>query len=113
MGWLKNAVIDIAVTILIVLVTVNALPEWADWVVLIYTPFILLLKATSFFGGIKVKPPQGADAPPVWFFHVLYAINVAVLLYSQWWLVGGAWVLIWVLSFLLEQPSKKTASPKK
>lgn len=110
MGWLKNAVIDIAVTVLIVLVTVNVLPEWTDWIVFIYTPFILLLKATSFFGGIKVKPPQGEEAPPVWFFHVLYAINVAALLYSQWWIMGGLWVLIWLFSFLLERPSKAKAA---
>ncbi|MEM8485685.1 MAG: hypothetical protein AAF564_09045 [Bacteroidota bacterium] len=105
MGWLKDAVIDIAVTVLIVLVTVNALPEWADWIILIYTPFILVLKAITFFGGIQMKKPKGADAPPVWFFHALYAINVAALLYSQWWLVGGQWVLIWLLSFLIEKPA--------
>ncbi len=107
MGWLKNAVIDIAVTVLIVLVTSNVLPEWADWIVLVYTPFILLLKATSYFGGIQVKKPKGEDAPPTWFFHALYAINTAALFYSQWWLVGGLWVLIWLFSFLIEKPSTR------
>ena len=103
MGWLKNAFIDIAVTVLIVLVTVNVLPDWADWIVLIYTPFILVLKAITFFGGIQMKQAQGDDGPPVWFFHVLYAINVAALFYAAWWSVGGQWILIWLLSLLIDK----------
>ena len=104
MGWLKNVVIDVAVTIIIILVTLNVLPEWADWIVYIYTPFMLLLKALALFSGVnKIKQKETGDEPPPWFFHALYAINLGALVYAQWWLIAGQWALIWLFSFVIEK----------
>lgn len=103
MGWLKNVIIDILVTVLIVLVTSNVLPPWADWIVFVYTPFMLLLKATILFGGVKKIKQKIEEIPPDWFLHVLYGINVAALLYSQWWIFGGIWALIWLFSYIIER----------
>ncbi len=106
MSWLKNVVIDIIVTVLIVLVTSNVLPAWADWIVFVYTPFMLLLKAIALFGGVnKIKQKEPADEPPGWFLHVLFAINIAALAYAQWWITAGLWALIWLFSFIIEKRS--------
>jgi len=112
MSWIKHVIIDLAVSLLIVLATTLDLP-WARWIVLIYTPFMLILKIVVFLGSRSLSPlkPQG-DAVPRWFYHLLYAINVlfsAFGAYStqettahHWWMIAGGWTLIWVLSIVIE-----------
>ncbi len=103
MSWLKNVVVDVMVTLVIILVTNNVIPDWANWIVLVYTPFMLVLKAITLFGG--VKPPKSKNSeenPPEWFFHVLYAINIGALLYDQWYITAGQWALIWAFSYLID-----------
>jgi hypothetical protein len=104
MTWLKNVVVDLAIMIVIVLATTGVIP-WTQWVVFIYTPFMLALKALAFFGGglkaVSKPQKQAAEAPPALFFHALYAVNVAVLALSGWWLTAAQWALIWVLSSLV------------
>lgn len=104
MTWLKNVVVDIAVTLVIILTTHDVLPAGAEWIVYVYTPFMLALKLISLSSGIKQVNQQqkSDDKPPVWLFHALYAINVAVLLYSQWWWTGAQWALIWAISAYIE-----------
>ena len=100
MTWIKNAVVDLAVTILVVL-TVAADQRWAWWILVVYTPLMLLLKVAAVTrrtppAGIKVRSSEG----PAWIYHVLYAANVILLsIGREWWLAAG-WVAIWVLSYL-------------
>lgn len=104
MDWIKHVIIDIIVTIAIVVVTSNILPAWADWIVLVYTPLMLVLKALALFGGVaKVKQKNPEEEPPPWFLHTLYAINAAVLLYAGWYITAGQWGLIWLFSFIIER----------
>lgn len=102
MSWLKHVIIDLAVTLLIALTTTGALPAWTEWIIYVYTPFMLVLKATAYFGNLAaLSPKQAGDQPPPWFYHVLYAVNCGMLLYSQWWITGAQWVLIWGFSALI------------
>ncbi len=100
MKWLKNVLLDVAVTVVIVLAAAGQ--EWAMWVVWIYTPCMLLLK----LGALTVRRPlvrtkTMAEAPP-WFYHLLYGLNVTALLVGGAWLWAGLWALIWVLSMVAE-----------
>ncbi len=108
MSWLKDALVDIAVTVMIVLAAALDLP-WARWMVLIYTPFMLIAKVLFFLGGHSIsKMKQKVVAVPTWFFHLLYAINVTVAAgyalagagaaTQHWWMIAGGWALIWILS---------------
>ena len=108
MGWLKHVVIDLAVTLVIVVAVVTG-QAWAQWIVWIYTPFMLFLKLGALFGGSLTAQIQQPDVP-AWFFHVLYAFNVAVLLFYGWWLGGTGWALIWALSAAAE---RRPATPAK
>ncbi len=104
MVWIKNVIIDIIVTLVIIVVTSNVLPEWADWIVLVYTPLMLLMKALALFGGIsKIKQKNPEEEPPAWFLHVLYAINTAALAYAGWYITAGQWALIWLFSFIIDR----------
>ncbi|MBO6574149.1 MAG: hypothetical protein JJ896_01935 [Rhodothermales bacterium] len=101
MGWIRHVVIDIAVTLLIAYVAFAG-QAWALWVVWIYTGLMLLLKLGAVAGNVPVRS-QGV---PTWFFHVLYAANVGLLLYAgQLWAAGG-WAVIWVLSMIAEARSR-------
>lgn len=93
--WLKEALLDIVVTGVIVLAAIPALP-WARRIVLVYTPLMLLLKV----GALLTAPhlPRTRRSAPEVLFHVLYGINVLVLLVGRWWWMALAWALIWGLS---------------
>ena len=98
MNWLKNAFLDVAVTIMIGLATFGQM-EWARWIVTVYTPLMLLLKLLAYRGArtpSKIKPTD-AGVPTV-VYHVLYAANVLISAADRWWWVAACWAVIWVLS---------------
>lgn len=107
MSWIKNVLIDLATTILIVLGTVVGL-EWAAWIVFIYTPVMVLLKLAAFLGPTFTSQFRRADTDvPIWFYHLTYFINVGLLTWAAltvaegsgtWWLAALGWLLIWGLS---------------
>ncbi|MFQ5571340.1 MAG: hypothetical protein ACE5G0_16815 [Rhodothermales bacterium] len=110
MGWIKNVLVDVAVTLLIVLATTLDL-VWAQWIVLIYTPFMVILKIVAFLGSKTLGHlKQKASGVPTWFYHVLYAVNVLVSAVDQWWLVAGGWALIWLLSIAADMRSRPAAA---
>ncbi len=102
--WLKEALLDFVVTVVIVLAAVPAL-SWARWIVLLYTPLMLLLK----LGALVVAPhlPRMQRRAPDVLFHVLYGINVLALLIGRWWWMAVAWALIWGLSVAAERRQRR------
>lgn len=104
MPWLKSVILDIVCSIVIAIAVLHE-PSWARWFVLIYTPFMLVVKAAalSVSRGTVKRSKTGkkavAEAPDA-FFHVIYGINVVLLALGRWWIMVAAWVAIWVLSVL-------------
>lgn len=99
---IKHAVVDILVTVLIVAaVTMNL--EWARWIILIYTPVILVLKlialASPGIRTLKVSPKE----PPKLLLHLLYGVNVVVLGIAAWWYLFAGWIAIWILSIVQDR----------
>jgi hypothetical protein len=116
MNWLKHVLVDVAVAALIVLAAALDL-VWAHWIILIYTPLMLILKIVAFTGSNTLgKVKQKATDVPVWFYHVLYAINVAASVWAalagleHWWLIAGGWVLIWTLSIAADVRMRPAAA---
>ncbi len=103
MSWLKDVVIDLAVTALIVLLAVQGW-HWAEVVLWIYTPLMVFVKGAALLAGALVQTVK--NDVPAWFFHVLYGVNVAVLMLGGRWILGGLWLLIWGLSVLVEQRAR-------
>ena len=116
MPWIKNILIDLSVTVLIVLAT-GFDQVWAGWIVIVYTPVMLVLKFGAFFGGSFLPQFRRSDADvPSWVYHGLYAINVALLLTLDWWdtvavewVTALEWVLIWGLSVGAEMKMRTTS----
>ncbi|NNE35521.1 MAG: hypothetical protein HKN13_09800 [Rhodothermales bacterium] len=115
MSWLKNVILDVAVAVVVIIFVVTG-HEWSRWVILIYTPLMLLMKIGAVWGAGAVKPITGqkkkTNNAPSWFFHILYAGTVALFVYSQWWLMAGAWLVIWIASvayMLRARPARSDA----
>ena len=95
--WIKGIILEVVVT-LVILYAVLTDAAWARWFVLIYTPFMLLLKAIALAGPRLIRTAGAAAEVPDWFWHLNYAVNVALLLAAAWWLPALGWALIWLLS---------------
>ncbi|GMQ81958.1 MAG: hypothetical protein BMS9Abin05_1396 [Rhodothermia bacterium] len=117
MAWLRNVVIDLLVTIVIAVFVLTE-ADWGYWIIVIYTPLILLLKIGAALSGIsgavkkgvKKKPGDLDKDVPVWFYHALYGANLIMLLYVNWWVISVAWAAIWILSAVQEARSPKKDS---
>lgn len=101
--WVKYVLLELAVTLTIVLATIPNL-TWARWIVIAYTALMVVLKVIALAGRrtLKSVKPSNPDVPD-WFWHVNYAVNIFLLAADAWWLMVGAWVLIWVLSVAFER----------
>ena len=97
MSWIKNAIVDIAITVLIAVMVFTDL-NWVYWVLVIYTGFMVLIKVVGLIGP-AMKSKVTDETPPTWFYHLLYAVNVALLAWCQCWMLAAGWVVIWLLSF--------------
>ena len=112
MKWIKNIVADIIVTIFIIVVVILNI-EWLKIVLIGYTILILVLRIVIYFsGGSLFDKKNSSKKAPEWIIHLLYAINVIVLLIFQWWLIGILWILIWLFSWLFQKKATKQ-SPKR
>lgn len=103
MGWLRDVIVDLIATavILAAVLTSNSVLSVLVWG---YTGLLLLVKILVLTGGdvLNLINKTKSEAPE-WFSHLLYAINTGVLLAFQWWYVGAGWVLIWIFSYLTKR----------
>lgn len=104
MNLLKNIWLDLAVTAVIA-VAVFLDHEVARWAVMIYTPFMVVLKIASFTTRHSPSRIKTKDlGVPVLVYHVLYGANVALLVFGSlnvrdlWWWFAACWAVIWLLS---------------
>lgn len=101
MKWLRNVVVDLVATLVILMWVVQGW-DWAGWAVWIYTPLMLVLKIAALTLGRLLGRANRGDVP-AWFYHFVYAANVALLGYgaqyvSGRWILAAMWVAIWALS---------------
>ena len=103
MSWLKDVIVDIAATVVII-VTVLTGNSIFGGIVWGYTGLLLLAKLIPLLGdGFQYMMKKSKTDAPEWFSHLLYAANTGFLLYFQWWYAGTGWVVIWLLSYLTQR----------
>lgn len=98
MKWLKDAYLDVVILLFIVLFavyTTNVL-EVILWV---YTSLLLLSKVLAFFMPSLQRKANKTSAPPL-FYHVIYALTVAIFIYMVKYYLAGAWLIIWIVSVI-------------
>lgn len=112
MKWIKEIIVDILVTIVIILAAIWH-HHWLNLVIVIYTPVMLFMKAIVLFSGsFNQLMKKTQTSAPQWFVHFLYVINVVVLLIIQWWITGAEWIIIWLLSYLTHRKIKQRSIAK-
>lgn len=103
MSWLKDVIVDLAATALIIVavLTSNTILGGIVWG---YTVLLLFAKLLVLFGDSFTNMMNKAkNEAPEWFTHLLYAINTGVLLSFQWWYAGACWAVIWLSSYLAQR----------
>lgn len=99
MDWLKNVVVDILVTLFIAAALLIG-DMWMWWIILVYTLLLLVAKGvTASSSGTIAQKARSTDAP-IWFYHLLYGLNIIMLGLTSWWFLTVGWVAIWLLSYL-------------
>ena len=98
-NWLKEVVVDIMVTLFIA-VAIALGDSWMWWVLAVYSGLLTIAKGLVLRGDGFPNRTQKSKQAPEWFFHLLYAVNVALLVYAGWWYLMAGWCLIWLFSYL-------------
>ncbi len=108
MKWIKNVIVDIIVSIVIIIAVLTKV-EWLKIVVIAYTILMLLLKIIAVISDqfIKSVKPVKSIQTPLWFTSLLYALNVFVLLGFAWYLTAVQWVFIWLFSWMAFKKKQK------
>lgn len=107
MKWVKNVVVDIIVSIVII-VGVLVQIQWLEVVIIAYTALMLLLKFLAVVSEQFMKSVKKTTIEvPLWFTSSLYALNVFVLLGFAWYYTAAQWGLIWLFSWIAHKKSQK------
>lgn len=102
MTWLKNAVLDIALTALVITAVVTQV-DWLRFFIVAYAGIMLFMKIGVYRSDQMTKRLNKKEEVPAWFNHLLYAIDVAAPLFFGFWLMAGLWAAVWLISFLTHQ----------
>lgn len=96
MAWLKDAYLDLMVLLLIVVYAVylNNILEVVLWV---YTSLLLFSKILAFFMPSLQQKANKTSAPAL-FYHIIYALTVAIFIYISDFYLAGVWCVIWIVS---------------
>lgn len=107
MKWIKQIVIDLLATAVIALAVFYP-NVTLTYVVYIYTGLLAIARSFSLFSpNFQAITQRKVTETPVWIHHLLYALNVAILAYGEWFITAAAWVFIWAVASYVHQRSKK------
>lgn len=100
MRWLKQTLLDLAVTLAILLHALAGIPG-LEMPLLIYTLLVLAMKFIALWNfRLQRLLKKKSGAAPEWFYHLLYALNVIVLGAARQWALGLLWLGVWAISWL-------------
>ena len=107
MKWVKNAVVDIIVSVVIVIGVLVHI-QWFEIVIIAYTGLMLFLKFLAVVSEQFIKSVKKTTIDvPLWFTSSLYAFNVFILLGFAWYYTAVQWLLIWLFSWIAFRKSQK------
>jgi len=113
MKWLKNILLDLLITLLILIAVVGRV-DWLLVIIIVYSALILLLRVVVLFNADMMHTVyKRMSDTPSWPLHLLYAINVFILSAGQRFRITVLWMLIWLFSWLGERKAKSSGAGKK
>lgn len=113
MNWIKNAIVDILVTVIIIVAVIIRV-EWLSYVVTGYTIVLLIAKIIIISMNQMQTLMKGRITDvPEWASHMLYATNVIVLAVFNWPVTAALWLVIWLISYLNYKRVRTKKAPAK
>lgn len=105
MDWLKEIVVDIFALVVIAF-TVFYGQAILVYVVYTYTTLMVLARLFSLLSeNFQAITQKKIHKAPIWIYHVIYAITVAILLAGQWYITAFGWVFIWISAIIAHKKS--------
>ena len=109
MKWLKHITIDLLATLVILIVVFHE-TALLEYVLYIYTGLMVIARTSSFFRiDMRAATKQKLVEAPVWINHLLYFLNVAILLFGQFYITSFCWIYIWVAASYVYYKDNKSA----
>lgn len=106
MEWLKHLTIDLLATLVIVIVVFFE-TTLLKYVLYIYTGLMVLARTFSFFRiDIRAVTKQKMTEVPVWVHHILYLLNVSILLIGHFYMTSLCWLYIWIAAGIVYYKDK-------
>ncbi|SMO46842.1 hypothetical protein [Fodinibius sediminis] len=103
MAWLKDVIVDLIASAVIILAVLFQSPILTG-IVWGYTGLLLIVKLLGYFGdGVLDLMSKAQNAAPPWFSHLLYALNTGVILIAGWFYLAIGWAIIWFFSYLTQR----------
>ncbi len=103
MQWLKQIVIDLFAIIVIALAVFYE-TNFLTYVVYTYTALLVIARFFSLvsenFSAITKKKVSEA---PLIVYHLIYLVNVLMLLLGQWYVTAAGWIFIWIAAAIVQK----------
>lgn len=96
MMWLKHLTVDILATLVITIVVFfeTALLEY---VLYIYTGLMVIARSLAFFRiDLRAVTKKKVEEAPIWIYHLLYALNISILLFGLFYITAISWFYIYL-----------------
>jgi len=114
MKWIKKVIIDILVSVTILVAVLND-QRWLEVIVVVYSSVLLVIKLLLLLS--PAKSLKGCKLltqnVPILFYHLIFGFNVLVLLIFQWWFSSLLWMMIWFISWMIENKQNQQRKPQK
>lgn len=95
---IQDLFVDILVTTVIISAVLLEL-DWLTYLIIGYTIFILFFKLLVLISEqLRAITAKSRTTVPDSYYHLLYGVNVGVLILFSWYFTAIAWAGVWVLS---------------
>lgn len=99
--WLKHLTVDLLAT-LVIAVVVFYETALLEYVLYIYTGLMVIARSASFYRiDIRAVTRNKINEAPVWVYHLLYFINVVLLIIGEFYFTSLSWFYIWIAAMFV------------
>lgn len=100
MEWFKQIVVDLFALIVIAFAVIYE-QTLLTYVVYVYTSLMVLARLFSLLSSnFRAITEKKVSEAPIWVYHLIYALTVAVLIYGHWYITASGWAFIWLSAII-------------
>ncbi|WP_340105007.1 hypothetical protein [Rhodohalobacter sp. 8-1] len=101
MDWAKQIIVDLF-ALIVIASAVMFERTVLTYIVYIYTALMIIARLFSLLSGnFRSITQKKVTKAPLWVYHLIYALTVAVLLFGQWYITAAGWAFIWISAIIV------------